>query len=174
MRMPDPTPVVLLPASIRMMAGDTFLAIDMMLGPPELTVFSSAPGRTATFSMTGFSTTSPESPPEAATNPSESAEPMSPATTATAQVRVPDESDDPLMLGALGLVGRLGAPPTSEGCRQRRSSGGSGAPPTGASSSSSASNGTRGTHTDGGPEGGRGPALGSSTGVGARRCNLAH
>src|SRR5947208_7109903 len=132
------------------MAGDTFLAMVMMVGPPALTVRGSAAGRTATFSMTGFSTTSPDSRPEAATNPRESAEPISPATSATAQVWFPDESDGDEVVTA-AAAGTFSAEPTSEGWRQRRSSGGSGAPPTGASSSSSASKGTKGTLLTGVP-----------------------
>src|SRR5437660_434291 len=118
--MPDPAPLVSPAISMRVIAGETFLAIVITLVPEELTGLSSATGRTATFSTTGFSTTSPAKPPEAATNPSDSADPMSPATTAMAHVRLLDESDT-------GVVAcTADDEPSSDGWRHKRSSGGNG------------------------------------------------
>jgi hypothetical protein len=65
------------------------LGPDELMGPPP----TSLAGRTATFSSTGFSTTSFENPPYTATKPSDSADPIRPATTATAHVLVPDDAD---------------------------------------------------------------------------------
>src|SRR3954466_5113902 len=90
----------------------------------------SAIGRTATFSTTGVFTTSFENRPVTATTPSERADPISPATTATAQTL---ETEPSTAVAAPG-AGAIDAP-SSDGWRHSRSSGGSGLLPIGASSS---------------------------------------
>ena len=78
--------------SMRAIAGATDLAMAMMPCPDELARLSSATGRTATRSTPGFPTTSLDRRPATATTPSERAEPIKPATTATAHSLVPDAS----------------------------------------------------------------------------------
>src|SRR5437764_8406055 len=109
--MPEPALLASPPTSMRTMDGDTVFAMAITLCPDELTLLISARGRTATFSTTGFSTTSPASPPDAATKPRDSAEPMRPATTATAHVLVADPSDAP----PAGAGGPFNGAPSSDG-----------------------------------------------------------